>query len=467
MTPVSRDSPARPGGSRVYAWAMASVVTLTDLLPPRIRYGYAHRVTRAMLAGNLPHVMASTPRRPSARSTASDTPSGDAITAALLADDLDIGGIGSVIEMLASTLGDAGVRPVVICPTEGVRTRRLRERAVDVRVANDSSSTAAALRDSGAAVAQLHSAPVALEDAALASGLPLVTAMHNTEIHFTRARWRAFARLMRHSVSGVAVSETVRAFHARRLDEDLRDRLLVIANGAPALHPATPEQRHEARGSVSEAVGADLGEDVLFVCLARYDSQKNIAGTAVGFLHAAAQDPHIRLLFAGDPSDWAELRRTQSLIELDPHGDRVHLLGNSDAVTLLTASDAFLLDSFFEGWPVAATEAAAAGLPLILSDMGGAVELVGRDAARSVLIANPSGDAAAVNDRRVRAARRRTRRQGNAAELEGAVLAVAARVRIDRADGAEVELSPETTDGVALMARLHADVLRRAADLGR
>ncbi|MGO8610190.1 glycosyltransferase, partial [Rhizobium johnstonii] len=77
------------------------------------------------------------------------------------------------------------------------------------------------------------------------------------------------------------------------------------------------------------------------------------------------------------------------------------LLGNSDARTLLTAADAFVLDSFFEGWPVAATEAAAFGHPVILSDVGGARELVDRDPRRSVLIPNAAGAADGVSDRRV------------------------------------------------------------------
>ena len=67
------------------------------------------------------------------------------------------------------------------------------------------------------------------------------------------------------------------------------------------------------------------------------------------------------------------------------------LLGSSDARTLLAAADGFVLDSFFEGWPVAATEAASMGLSLVLSDFGGARELIARDPSHSVLIPNPCG----------------------------------------------------------------------------
>jgi glycosyltransferase involved in cell wall biosynthesis len=173
-------------------------------------------------------------------------------------------------------------------------------------------------------------------------------------------------------------------------------------------------------------LGVPLGDDLVFVCLARHDSQKNIAGTVASFLRVVAIMPRLRLVVAGDPSDFAELLRADGLRRSSRDGDRVHLLGNSDPGTLLAASDAFVLNSFFEGWPVAATEAAAAGLPLLLSDGGGARELVALDPRRSALIPNACGPASEVSDARVRAARRRARHQPNAADLVVAASAVAA-----------------------------------------
>ena len=112
-------------------------------------------------------------------------------------------------------------------------------------------------------------------------------------------------------------------------------------------------------------------------------------------------------MVAGDPSDWLEYRRADAIRRSHPDGDRVHLLGTSDAATLLCAADAFVLDSFFEGWPLAATEAVSAGLPLVISEAGGAAELVARAAPGSTLVSNASGAAAEVTDRRAAAARRR------------------------------------------------------------
>ncbi|HAM28248.1 MAG TPA: hypothetical protein DCP11_16565, partial [Microbacteriaceae bacterium] len=185
--------------------------------------------------------------------------------------------------------------------------------------------------------------------------------------------------------------------------------------------------------------------------------QKNIAGTTVAFGRASRQCDDIHLIFAGDPSDWAELRRAQALRDQTHGPRRIHFLGNSDAVTLLTAGDAFLLNSFFEGWPVAATEASAAGLPLILSEAGGATELVSRDSEFSIMTPNPAGEAAGISDKLVRSARRRIRNQPGAQALEAAVITVASRVR-----ESTLPLSPRSAGGVADMLHAHARVLRDA-----
>ena len=438
-------------GPRLRASFFGAVVTLTDLLPPRLRYGYVHRITRTMFSGSLPVVE---------RAVSRGVASGEVrparipdVTCAILTDHLDVGGIGAVVETLATNFETEGVHPVIVCHGDGVRADRLRRLGIEVRSVSDGASAAAALAGFGAGVLQLHSAPEYLERAAMATGLPMVTVMHNTEIHYTAKKWKSYRTLLEHSAAGIAVSETVREYHARHLSPELARRIAVAPNGAPMLSPATTEDRRSARSAVAEAIGVSLDDAVLFVCLARYDSQKNIAGTTVAFARAAQQRDDIHLVFAGDPSDWAELRRAQSLRELSDGPRRVHFLGNSDAMTLLTAGDAFLLDSFFEGWPVAATEASAAGLPLVLSEVGGATELVSRDSEFSIMTANPAGEAAGISDRLVRTARRRTRHQRGAPALEAAVMAVAARVTAARITAGPVTAGPVTAAPVTAAPR--------------
>jgi len=85
-------------------------------------------------------------------------------------------------------------------------------------------------------------------------------------------------------------------------------------------------------------------------------------------------DTRVRLLLVGQGPLEADLR--QSAVE---YGlcDRVQILGYSNEVSdLLSAIDIFVLPSLSEGLPLALLEAAAAGRPLIATEVGGVPEIV-------------------------------------------------------------------------------------------
>ena len=445
-------------GGRVSAMVFGVVTGVTGTLPPRIRYGYVHRITRSLLRKPLPSVRALGADLGSG-SGARSTRIGD-LTCVLGTSELDVGGIGSVVELLATALPARGVTPAIVCLGDGARAQRIRDLGIEVRSVRDEASALRAFTELRPDVIQFHGAPAFLEAAALESGVPLVPVLHNTEIHYSRARWRGFSDLLGQSVSAVAVSDLVRSFHARHVPESLRSLIAVIPNAAPGLSVPDPRQRRVARDLLERTVGGCFRDDVIFLCLARYDAQKNIAGTVASFLTGVASGAPAQLVIAGDPSDRLEFGRSDAIRRGSLFAGRVHLLATSDARTLLQAADAFVLNSFFEGWPVAATEAWTAGLPLILSDVGGARELVGRDPGRSVLIENPAGKASDVTDARVERARWRARRQRNSSELAAAIQRVADTVHRERI---EPRAPRNTSDGVTAMIDAHARLLRDAA----
>lgn len=448
---------ARAGG-HLSALVLGLITRATGMLPPRVRYGYVHRITGGLLRKPLPAVR-TIDSVPGSEPAVQIARPGDPLCV-LGVGALDIGGIGSIVEILATHLPALGVTPAVVCSDDGARAQRIRDRGVEVRSVSDRASALRAIQELGPDVIQLHGAPAYFDAAALASGVPLVPVLHNTEIHFSPARWRSLSHLLGRSSSAVAVSELVRTFHAARLPALLRSRITVIPNAAPGRPAPDPQQRRVARGLLEKAVGSRFHDDVVFVCLARYDAQKNLAGTVASFLSCVATGVPAQLVIAGEPSDWVEFRRSDAIRRCSPRADRVHLLATSDAPTLLAAADAFVLNSFFEGWPVAATEAWAAGLPLILSDVGGARELVERDSGRSVLIANGTGDANEVTDARVERSRWEARHQRNSAEFGDAIRRVVDTVQRERT---VPRAARDSADGVAAMIDAHARVLRRAA----
>jgi glycosyltransferase involved in cell wall biosynthesis len=431
------------------ARALGAAVAVTDLTPPGIRYGYVHRAARLLLRRPLASLGPVEGVRFSvASSRTSAAPS--ALRCGLLADALDVGGVGRVVEMLAEGLPGAGIVPVVVCPVDGSRAAHLRALGVEVLVVPPGGAAGDVLARARLDVVELHSAPRHLVDAALELGVPLVPVLHNTEIHYDAPTWRRTGELFDRSAVVVAVSDVVRRYHLRRLG---RYEITVVPNGTPGVERLDGAAVAAARRALDATVGADTSGDVVVACLARYDSQKNVAGLVSAFLRAVAVDPRLRLVVAGDPSDWLEHRRADAIRRADRHADRVHLLGPSDAAATLAAADVFVLDSFFEGWPLAATEAVALGLPVVLSDAGGTAELVARAVAGSALVPNPTGPAELVTDRSARAARRAARRQGNAPDVAAALVSAAVTVRETGRS------APPMDDGYDAMVAGHAVVL--------
>jgi glycosyltransferase involved in cell wall biosynthesis len=188
-------------------------------------------------------------------------------------------------------------------------------------------------------------------------------------------------------------------------------RVAAVADVVLAVSPDLVDQVRPAAPSASQALVAaplrEPGRDRLAVRrLLGIDSDCRVA-LAVGRLHpqkgfdvlvesaARLRDAHHRVcvLIAGDgparPALGAAIRRA---------GVDVRLLGDRhDVADLLRAADVVAMPSRWEGWPLAAGEVLAAGVPLVASRVGGLPALVG-DAA--VLV--PPGDPAALAVARAR-----------------------------------------------------------------
>jgi glycosyltransferase involved in cell wall biosynthesis len=112
---------------------------------------------------------------------------------------------------------------------------------------------------------------------------------------------------------------------------------------------------------------------------------------------AEAGDPRLRLVVAGDGPE------RQALVELAAElGARLTILGHlaeAELAQLYLDADVFALLSHHEPWGVAVNEAAASGLPLLLSDLVGAASDLLAEGRNGFVV--PAGDvraaAAALN----------------------------------------------------------------------
>ncbi|MBQ3077448.1 MAG: glycosyltransferase [Clostridia bacterium] len=152
------------------------------------------------------------------------------------------------------------------------------------------------------------------------------------------------------------------------LDDGMKPhKIHLIYNGIEGFDPPTPAGRTAARE------GLPVPEDALvLLCAARLEPVKNHALLLRAFSRAAEQHPQLHLLLAGDGALRAGLETLASLL---PGGERIHFLGERDDMPrLYAAADLFALTSHSENMPLTVLEAMSAGLPCLLTEVGGMAE---------------------------------------------------------------------------------------------
>ena len=180
-------------------------------------------------------------------------------------------------------------------------------------------------------------------------------------------------------------------FSARSLAEKdgfRADRIHVIPNGIDAPKYASVTDR--------PALKARLGLDPerrYVTCVARFHPVKDHRTLIAAFARVAGQVDDVDLVLAGD----GELRLAiEAQVRELGLGERVRLLGvRRDVADLLRASDVFALTSVSEAASITLLEAMGAGLPVVVTAVGGNPELV-RNGTDGLL--TPRGDAGAAAD---------------------------------------------------------------------
>lgn len=177
----------------------------------------------------------------------------------------------------------------------------------------------------------------------------------------------------------IAVSEAVAQSHRTA---GLGNRLTMVANGV------APPAASRARDALRREWALDRGPMLLLA--GRFTPQKGHALMLDALPDVLRQQPQATLLLAGDgPLLW-EVARDVARRGL---AGAVRMLGHrSDLADLMTAADLLVLPSEFEGLPLVALEAMAAGLPVVATDAPGNVEML--EHGRSGWL-SPARDAAA------------------------------------------------------------------------
>jgi glycogen synthase len=340
-----------------------------------------------------------------------------------------VGGLGTHVHQLAEALAGAGHEVVVvsrhadILPAEeivnGVRVVRVPEdppvfgfgtELLAWTMAFNHALTRAALAACerfAPQVVHAHDWLVAHASVTLAEHLrvPLVSTVHGTEAGRHQGWLPEQVNRSIHSVEWwlahgsrrvIACSAYMR-WEITRLFDLPGQRVEVIPNGVPLDRFAVGREAvAAARQRFGTGSGSgDPGGGPIIVYVGRLVYEKGIQDLLTALPRLRRRHPGVRAVICGTGPQEAELRQQAARLRLGRSVEFTGYLPDGDMTALIGAADCVCVPSIYEPFGLVALEAAAAGTPLAVSDVGGLREFVqpGRTGLRF-----PPADPAALAD---------------------------------------------------------------------
>jgi glycosyltransferase involved in cell wall biosynthesis len=199
------------------------------------------------------------------------------------------------------------------------------------------------------------------------TSVPEYVENYTRDISLEDLAWK-YMLLFYHAVDEVLVPSR---FIAKLLHKrGLRNRKLLILDRWVDVDRFRPELRDE---QFYARYGVPKGSDeVRFLYLGRVGVEKNLALLAAAFRKLAARYANVRLIILGDGPYREELERLVQGLPVTFTG----FLQGGDLVRAIASCDVKVFPSTTDTWGNAPLEAQACGLPVIVSEIGGPVELM-------------------------------------------------------------------------------------------
>jgi len=217
--------------------------------------------------------------------------------------------------------------------------------------------------------------------------IPVVSTIHNAYVWFEEGERKRFKEQDRFITHYIAVSTNVANYLTERLDVS-PDKVTIVPNGVDTVRLGLLSQIEPKITRSDFGLSAD---EFIFLNVASLDGRKNHHAIVSAVERLVSRFPNIRVICAGnvmEPVYYEGLRsRVESL------GLEKHILFPGfikEVADLYRLADAFLLPSIVEGWSIAMTEALFFGLPLILTDVGGAADVL-TEPWTGILVSNSFG----------------------------------------------------------------------------
>ena len=305
----------------------------------------------------------------------------------LAINKLDKGGLENVVALLARNLTRHKLDVFILCfESGGSVADSLYEENHRVYIANkDKDAIRRVLIHEEPDVINTHFVDETVLLEADKLGIPVVETIHNTYVWFDEKLWQSERRKSQHYAHAIAVSELVKDYYIKWNGSIKKNEKVSVIPNAISTKGRIYPTYNEARKKLGYQA-----REILFVCLGSYDARKNQLGLVHAFDKVANEYGECRLLCAGNIVDTLSFERLRDYTDTLLSRENISIQEfREDTDTLLSAADVFVINSFFEGWSLAATESLMAGTPLIHTECGSAHELVGADGERGKIVPNP------------------------------------------------------------------------------
>lgn len=291
----------------------------------------------------------------------------------MLLESFDVGGLEKVVLDLSLQMRDRGVQIIIlVVGNGGVLSDRARSSGLQVlEFDGDRSKLEIAIDKINPRVAICHHS-YSGHQAFSRNGCFIIEIMQN--VYHWQRNSEDFINFRKLNYLTIACSKTVEKYAIDCLLID-PERLQVIHNGFDSkglVRPSLDEikkRRTETRNTV-------------FLMTAHIWANKCHNGMLTAFAHIHSKFPNTRLLFDGAVGhDDVGLKLRARIDELQL-GEVVTIKNSIDRRAISESysdSHVFVLPSIVEGFSIATLEAMYFGMPLILTDSGGAAEILGQD----------------------------------------------------------------------------------------
>lgn len=311
---------------------------------------------------------------------------------------LDKGGLEEVVYNTIMTLDKEKFNPIVVCIySGGYVADRVAAAGINVIVLNENNKSAQyeeLIQKYNISIIHQH---YSIYGCSIAHKMriPIVHFIHNSYVWFTDEQAQQLSSQDQYITRFVAVSDEVKHYSVQRIG--LTDeKINVIPNGV--VIDLLEEKFSKPTVHTREGFGLNQ-EDFVLLNLASIDGRKATRQTIEVFKEICRDFPDIKLLIAGNPLDASYYEECYKVIKDNQLENTVIFTGfikeNQD---LFKMADAFLLPSVIEGWSISKLEAMYAQKPMILTDVGGARQVI-IDSDIGILVPNAYGDVKYLNDR--------------------------------------------------------------------